>query len=429
MTKPILTDVIIQGGGPIGGTLALLLADSGIQVSVVDHLPLKALETLQEDHRGFALSQKSKKILEAAGLWPLLKKDAEPILKVLVSNGDRPFSLDFEHEAIQDPILFGFQNRGSEIGIPRGIMYSSYKTLEGIQNFAIHGLKGEEYIIGYLVDAYRLRQTTFKACYDHKNITWHPEASLEKIDSRTVTLSNGCILRASLVVGADGKNSSVRSLSHISVKQHDYNQSALVFTIDTPLSHDNIAFEKFLPTGPFAILPMTRNRKAIVWAMQPNAAQVLLDMEEDAFLEYLAPHLVTAAKDITLLTQRYCYPLTAQHAETYIKPRVALVGDAAHVIHPLAGQGLNLGFRDIECLAQVIAEARGLGLDMGSLTVLQGYSDQRRRDTLIMKHAMTGLNSLFSNDSVVLDKLRELGLRTFNKMPTLKRRILAAGSR
>lgn len=377
------TDILIQGGGPVGGTFALLMANAGFKVSIVDHLPLKTLEGLQEDHRGFTLSHRSKTILDSAGIWSFLEAEAEPILKIQVSNGNHPYYLNFQNEDNNAPAM------------------------------------------GYLVDAHRLRRVIFQACIAHANITWYANATIQEIigtsKSKRATLTTGQTLETPLIIGADGKNSPLRALCDISMSTWNYNQSALIFTVEVPFPHHNIAFEKFLPTGPFAILPMTKNRLAIVWTHRPDAAEILLDMKESAFLEYLSQPLEIASQHLKLLTKRYCYPLMAQHADSYVQPGIALVGDAAHVIHPLAGQGLNLGFKDIELLTKSIMEARELGLDMGSLSVLEPYSTERRRDIWLMLQAMNGFNRLFSNYSIILNKLRGFGLAGFEKMPLCKK--------
>jgi len=379
------TDVLIQGGGPVGGTLALLLAGSNFQVSVVDHLPLEPFKI--QDHRGFALSSRSKKILELAGVWSSLEDAVEPILKIQVSNGRQPYYLNFESS---DPK-----------------------------------------IMGYLVDAYRLRQHILEACLNHPHITWYPAAKIshmaDTVKAKEIMLTTGKHLEASLGIGADGKNSAVRTLAQISSSQWNYHQSALVVTIQTSLPHHNIAYEKFLPTGPFASLPMTHNRLAIVWAIHPDAAEVLRNLDESLFLEQLSQHLDIPSYHLKMLTQRSCYPLIAQQAESYVASRLALIGDAAHVIHPLAGQGLNLGLQDVGALMHVLKEARRLGLDIGAPSVLYPYSSQRRRAAWVMLHSMNSLNGLFSNHSLVLNRMRGWGLKGFNALPLFKKAALKYG--
>ena len=231
------------------------------------------------------------------------------------------------------------------------------------------------------------------------------------------------------MVGADGRQSGVAARAGIRRLGHDYGQLALVAAVDHDLPHQGTAHQLFMPGGPLAILPLPGNRSSIVWSEQKAAAQAILALPEDAFLEVLRPRFGDFLGDIRLAGPRFSYPLSLSLAETYVAPRVALVGDAAHGVHPIAGQGLNLGLRDVAALAEVLTLARRRGEDIGTDPVLARYQAWRRPDATLLALGMDGVNALFSNANPLLRAARGLGLGVVDSLPPLRRRFMrqAAG--
>ncbi len=376
--------VLIVGGGPVGNIIALVLADAAIDVHIVDHLSLETQLKDTTDIRGYALSSSSKTLLDTLGLWERLSPNASPIMNIKVTNGaTTPRSLNFEYteENAQAPM-------------------------------------------GYILEAFRLRQLLATKAKEHPNIAWHDSTSVHTLISQGmahIQLENGQDIKSHLVIGADGHTSRVRQLSGIETMGWSYDQSALVTTIQHANPHHGTAYEKFLKTGPFATLPMTKNRSAIVWSNHPDTTNNLCGIHEKDFIRRLQEILGSQYRDIQLIQSRLQYPLGVQMAKTYIAPRTALVGDAAHVIHPLAGQGLNLGIRDAAALAELVISAHRLGLDIGSSILLENYQRWRRFDNTALMLITDGLNRLFSNEQHFLHHLHTLGLRLVGAIPPLKK--------
>jgi 2-octaprenyl-6-methoxyphenol hydroxylase len=237
----------------------------------------------------------------------------------------------------------------------------------------------------------------------------------------TVALADGVRLRTRLVTAADGQNSPLRRAAGIRTVEWRYRQTGIVTTVAHARPHGGIAVEHFLPAGPFAILPMTGNRSSIVWTEDADLAPRLLALPDAAFAVELRARFGDFLGEIEPLGPRWSYPLALMQAERYAARRLALVGEAAHVIHPIAGQGLNMGLRDVAALAEAIVDAARLGLDPGAATTLDRYQGWRRFDTMAMGLATDGLNRLFSNRSDVLRLARDIGLGVVERLPALKR--------
>src|SRR5690606_2649350 len=237
----------------------------------------------------------------------------------------------------------------------------------------------------------------------------------------TATLSDGARVTARLCFAADGRGSPTREAAGIRTVGWDYGQTGIVTTVEHELPHDGVAQEYFLPGGPFAILPMVGNRSSLVWTERTADAKAILALDEDAFADEMRARFGDYLGACRPSGPRWSYPLTLQLAREYVRPRLALVGDAAHGIHPIAGQGLNLGLRDVAAAAEVVVDAARLGLDIGALDVLERYQSWRRFDNVALSLVTDGLNRLFSNDIAPIRLARDLGLGAVAQMGPLRR--------
>jgi len=375
-------DVMIIGGGPAGGTLSLLLAQVGISVAVIDHLAPEEVLKDTFDGRTTALSAGSMEILKKSGAWEALSLHTEPIKRIFVSQKGGRSHLEY-----------GPKESGREA-------------------------------MGYIVENRLFRKAFFDQFKYFKNIKFHAPAKVSdlRVESGKVLLSlKNEKLSAPLCVGADGRHSFVQGVMKTKVREIPYRQSAIVFNVSISKPHDGIAFEHFLPSGPLAFLPMSGHRCSVVWSVKDDLCKILMSLDDDDFSKELQHHFGDGLGDLKILTKRWIYPMSLRLADSLISPRLALVGDAAHVIHPVAGQGLNLGFRDVERLADLITTSHQLGLDLGSMTVLNEYQKDRQLDILSMSAITHSLVRLFSNNLIPLKQLRGIGMAVTNKIPPLKR--------
>jgi 2-octaprenyl-6-methoxyphenol hydroxylase len=232
------------------------------------------------------------------------------------------------------------------------------------------------------------------------------------------------VLQGELIAACDGRHSPLRRDAAIETIAWDYPQASIVCTVEHALPHRGVAVEHFLPAGPFAILPMTGNRSSIVWTEHAALAPELMALAAAPFVVELARRFGDFLGEIAVIGRRWSYPLSLMHARRYAAERLVLVGDAAHVIHPIAGQGLNLGIRDIAALSELIIDARRLGLDIGDSQALEHYQRWRRVDNLILAGVTDGLNRLFSNSFSPLRLARDMGLAAVDRMPPVKRLLM-----
>jgi 2-octaprenyl-6-methoxyphenol hydroxylase len=376
-------DVVVIGGGPVGGVLALALAQAGVAVAVVDHENPAADLVAQFDGRALAVALTAQRAMNAVGLWPDITPFAVPIERIRVADGNSPATLNYRHQEI------------------------------GPEPF------------GWIVESQGLRRALATAMGAQPNLTRLAPmrvGSIERAEGGvTVTLADGETLTAPLIVGADGRRSMVRESAGIAVKSRDYEQIAIVCTVSHELPHGNVAHEHFLPAGPFAILPLPGNRSGIVWTERARLAPAIMKQDDAAFLAELHSRFGDFLGAIALEGPRFAHPLSFQLAEAYWAPRLALVGDAAHAMHPVAGQGMNMGLRDASALAERIVEAKRLGLDLGGTEVLERYANWRRFDNLLMLAMTDGLVRLFSNEIAPLRLARDVGLAVVNRVPAAKR--------
>lgn len=382
------TDVLIAGGGLNGPALALALAQAGLTVTVVDAQPARARADAAFDGRAYALAIASKRLLEAVGLWSGLADKVQPMTAVKASDGragegPSPFFLDFQSAEL------------------------------------------EEGPVGYMLEDRHLYAAFLAAMQANPRITHIPATSVVAQEalasSIAVTLSDGQTLTARLLVGADGRRSGVAERAGITRSGWGYGQTALVAAIAHERPHGGVAQQFFMPSGPLAILPLTGNRSSIVWSESDEAAKTIAALDDAAFLEVLRPRFGDFLGAISLCGPRFMYPLNLTLANAYTAPRVALIGDAAHGVHPIAGQGLNLGLRDVAALAEVLAEARRRGEDIGAADVLERYQLWRRFDSTTLALGMDSVNRLFSNDNPLLRAGRDLGMGVVQAIPALRR--------
>ena len=388
-------DVLIAGGGLVGPTLALALDQAGLSVLVVD--ASKPADTLAPafDGRAFAIAFASYRMWRALGLGDDLDQVAQPIEQIMVTDGR---------------LGAGARKGGASL------LHLHFDRAE------LHDHEGP---LGLMLEARHVRMALDKAVKARPSIKMIQPMSVSAIERDpagvTATLSDGKKYRAPLLVGADGRRSFVRPAMGIRTIGWDYPVTAIVATIQHEKPHDAVAHEFFLPNGPFAILPLKGERSNIVWAEPRAAADALLKMPEEDFLAELRLRFGDFLGALKLEGPRFGYPLSLQLAERMIDQRVALAGDSAHGIHPLAGQGLNLGLKDCAALAECVADGMGLGLDAGDVSILERYQRWRRFDNVTMALGMEFFDKLFSNDIPPLRAARGLGLAAVNAVGPARR--------
>lgn len=389
-------DVVVAGGGvagltaalaiktALGGRLRVVLCDPGLRSG------------LREDGRAFAIAAGSRWMLESLGAWAGVARTAQPILDMVVTDS-----------RVSDPVRPVFLTFDGDVA------------------------PGEPF--AHMVEHTALLRSLL-ARVGETNVELVPEAvgRLEACtDEACLVLGDGETLRAALVIACDGARSPLREGAGIDTVSWSYRQSGIVATIGHERDHEGRAEEHFLPSGPFAILPLKGRRSSIVWSERSESVEAILSLADDDLLADIERRFGLKLGRLTMLTRPQAHPLFCSVARRFVAPRLALVGDAAHVIHPIAGQGLNMGLRDVAALAEAVVEAAGLGLDPGGPDVLAGYEQARRFDTVLMGVVTDGLNRLFSNDWTPLRLVRDAGLGVVDRLSGLKRFFIreAAGLR
>jgi 2-octaprenyl-6-methoxyphenol hydroxylase len=388
-------DVIIAGAGLAGATFALAAAQGGLRVVLVDPQPFDAQLAPTFDGRSTAIAFSTFRMLDALGVGTALRPHACRMDRILVTDGRRPGAATRS----QSPAFLRFD--ADEIG---------------------DRTDGEP--LGYLVENRRIRLALSEAV-TAAGIEVRAPASVVKVEvdaalSR-VTLADGAVIEAPLVVAAEGRASTVRKAAGIETVGWGYEQSGVVATVSLGRDHGNVAHEYFLPSGPFAILPLTGRRASLVWTESTRRGEALQAASDEAFLSHLMRRFGDFLEDVTALGPRFVYPLSLQLAEQLTAPRTALIGDAAHAVHPVAGQGLNMGLKDAAALAEVLVDALRLGEDIGSETVLDRYARWRRFDNAALTAGFDGFVRLFSNDIAPLRLARTLGMAAVNRIAPLRR--------
>ncbi len=336
------------------------------------------------DGRSSAIAYGSQQVLSALGLWPFIAAEAEPILEIRVADDNALLFLHYDHREL-----------------------------------------GADAPLGWIVENRVLRRALLEHARSLPTLAFLAPLEVGGVDTSPfaaeAALSDGRRLTARLVAAADGAGSPLRRAAGIHTVEWRYPQTAIVTTVRHERPHAGIAVEHFLPAGPFAILPMTSNRSSIVWTERTELAPSLIALPDAEFTAELAARFGDFLGAVEPIGPRWTYPLQLMLAERYVGQRLALIGEAAHVIHPIAGQGLNLGIRDVAALAEIIIDARRLGLDIGDDGLLRRYQQWRRLDALLLAAVTDGLNRLFSNSIAPLRLVRDLGLAAVDRLPPLKR--------
>ena len=371
------TDLLISGGGMVGLTLALACAQGGLKTVIVDSAPAALQLEPAFDGRVSALAYASVRLLTALGVWDDLAPHAQPIREILVTDGKvagatSPFSLHFDAQEV-----------GAES-------------------------------LGHIAENRHTRAALQAAVARAANLELIAPATIKSLatdaGSAVVTLADGSQIAAALVIAAEGRESRLRAQMGINTIGWSYPQTGIVATVEHEKPHNGVAYEHFLPSGPFAILPMTGNRSSLVWTESKTKAPGLLALDETGFHAELARRFGDHLGTTRAAGPRWSYPLAFHIARDFVKPRFALAGDTAHGIHPIAGQGLNLGLKDAAALAEVLLDAARLGRDIGALDTLKRYERWRRFDSFTLAASTDAMNRLFSNDIAPLRHLRDLGL-------------------
>ncbi len=375
-------DVTIIGGGLVGLTAAIGLARHGFEVAVIDRAPVGDLTAVEYDGRSSALAFATCRMLDALGIWQHMEPYGQPINEIRVSDGPSLMHLHFDHKALGDgPLGHMVENRHTRLAL-----FERIKAFDNIHLFMEEAIASIE--------------------------TEREQTSVELASGKTVT--------AKLLLGADGRNSLVRQKADIPVSTFEYKQHGIVCSIEHEISHQGIAHERFLPSGPFAILPLTGNRSSLVWTEKSHLVDTIMGLSDRAFTAEVQRRVGEFLGKVTPIGGRWAYPLTLQYADTYTGTRLAIIGDAAHGIHPIAGQGLNLGLRDVAALIEVLADAAAVGLDIGSEQVLDTFSGWRHADNAALISVTDLLNRLFSNDIAPVRAARDVGLAVVEQIPPLK---------
>lgn len=386
-------DIIIVGGGMVGLTLACALGQQQFNVALIEaHEPEDVKQTDDYALRVSAINKSSQKILQQVNAWGgILKR--------------RVYA--YQHMHVWDATGDGnIQFDAADLGVDS---------------------------LGHIIENKIIQFALFEQCLVLPTVDCLCPQKIETIEytenQSSVSLVDGRILTTKLLVGADGANSSVREAANITLSQSAYEQKAIVATVKSSLSHKSTAWQRFLPTGPLAFLPLGdevwgKGTCSIVWSAENERANDLMKMDDTLFIKTLQSEFENTLGRIEKISQRAAFPLVRRHACDYVKNGVALIGDAAHTIHPLAGQGVNLGLLDAAALAEVIVKARSQGKNIASLMTLRRYERWRRADNSLMMASMSGFKTLFSNEQTELSFIRNMGLGFINQLAPVKYKLM-----
>ncbi|WP_281025464.1 MULTISPECIES: ubiquinone biosynthesis hydroxylase [Rhizobium/Agrobacterium group] len=380
-----MLDMLVVGGGYVGlaAAVAVKQAAPHLDVQVVESAPEEAWK---KDARASAIIVAASKMLDVFGVWDEIRPEAEPITRMIVTDSRasdpvRPVFLTFDGDIEEGQPFAHMVPNVAMVGALRGACERLGITIR-------HGLSATDFKTG--------------------------DASV------ALSLSDGSVLETRLLVACDGVRSKLRDMAGIKTVSWDYGQSGIVTTVEHERPHNGCAEEHFLPAGPFAILPLKNNRSSLVWTERTPDADRLVASDDLIFEEELERRFGHKLGALRAVGNRRAFPLGLTLARSFVAPRFALAGDAAHGIHPISGQGLNLGFKDVAALAETVVEADRLGLDIGSINILERYQTWRRFDTFRMGVTTDVLNRLFSNDVGPVRIARDFGLGIVDRLPGLK---------
>ena len=387
-------DIAISGASFAGLALARALATafgSDIRIALIDRSPRKKAPTA--DARAFALSAGSQRMLDALGIWSGIAADAQAVHDIEIT--------DSSLEAGVRPVLLRYDNHTESDGAPAS----------------------------YIVPAPALEHALYESVASDPSLTFLVPAEIARFSDAeshmAIALRDGTEIAASLLVGAEGRRSASRDAARIKTVGWRYGQTAIVTTIAHERPHNGRAVQHFLPAGPFAILPLPGNRSCLTWTEDAEEATRILALDDAGFLAEIETRVAGRLGAIEVVGPRQSWPLEMHLARAYAAPRFALVGDAAHGVHPIAGQGVNLAFRDVAALSEIVADSLRLGLDPGSMESLARYEKWRRFDSFVSAAAFDGFNKLFSSDVMLVRAARDVGLGLVDRLPGLKRRLVA----
>ncbi len=381
-------DIIIVGGGMVGLTLACALGQQRFDVAVVEAFEPKDI-SLDDDYelRVSAISKSSQQVFENIHAWPgMLQRRASPYqhMHVWDASGDGKIHFD-----------------AAELGVD---------------------------VLGHIIENRAIQYALYEQCRQLDTVTLYCPETITDINyaeaQSSVQFENGTCISAKLLIGADGANSKVRDAAGMSINKTAYDQKGVVSVVKSTHDHKDTAWQRFLPTGPLAFLPLSDGRCSIVWSADDARADELLAMDDEAFCRELEQAFDYTLGKVESIGKRAAFPLVRRHANEYVKSGVALIGDAAHTIHPLAGQGVNLGVLDAAALAEVISEARSRGQAIASLTTLRKYERWRKADNSLMMYSMSGFKELFGNEQPALSLLRNAGLNLVDSMGFVKHKFM-----
>jgi len=380
-------DLLIIGGGMVGASLACALGNQSLRVGVIEAIPFRSESQPSYDDRSIALAYGARKIFEGMGLWQQVAEIVTPIKKIHVSDRGH-FGATRMDAAREGYPALGYVVENRDLG------QLFAKTLASLPNVE-------------LICPAKLQNFTINA--DGAEVVIERDGKIETLTTK-------------LIVGADGGRSVVRQLAGIDHSSDDYNQNAVIANVTPGKDHQNIAYERFTDSGPLALLPMSEGRCSLVWTVDRDNVEDVMALDDDAFLSQLQQRFGMRLGTLQKVGRRNAYPLALVRAVEHIRPRLALIGNAAHVLHPIAGQGFNLGIRDVAALAQVIVEAKDD--DIGALAVLNQYDAWRKRDQDCVTGLTDGLVRIFSNQITPLVIGRNSGLLAMDMIPPVKRMLM-----
>lgn len=376
------TEILIIGAGMVGAAQAIALAREGIAVTLIERNTRERAFDTRFDGRASAIARSSRYVFEHIGVWEGMQREAEPINDIRVVDA-----------------------------YSRAIVHYDHTKADG-QPF------------GHIIPNTHILPTLLAAAEKQENLTLLFETELLGLQTDaggvTAALSGGKSCRASLLLAADGRFSKTRDMLGLKAKVITYGQSAMVSVIKHSKPHQGVALERFMSSGPFAVLPMQGNRSGVVWSEPDEVAAMMMKLPDEEYADEIRRRAGEYLGSVAMEGKRFSYPLGIVLTRTYVAPRAALIGDSAHAMHPIAGQGVNVGYRDVAALTELLVEAKRLGLDLGGVSILERYERRRRVDVMSMLAATDGINRLFSNNSLPLKLARRIGLSAVERTPKLK---------